>query len=57
MRNATGHLAKRAQAFLLHHEGDLGVAEIAQVTGSDPEAAKSRLRYAMNKLREAIGDD
>ena len=33
------------------------VAEIAQVTGSDPEAAKSRLRYAMNKLREAIGDD
>lgn len=49
-------LAQR-EAFLLHHEGDLAVAEIAQVTGSDPEAAKSRLRYAMNKLREAIGDD
>ena len=49
-------LAQR-EAFLLHHEADLGAAEIAQVTGTNPEAAKSRLRYAMNKLREAIGDD
>lgn len=49
-------LAQR-EAFLLHHEGELGVAEIAQATGSGVEAAKSRLRYAMNKLREAIGDD
>jgi RNA polymerase sigma factor (sigma-70 family) len=45
------------EAFLLHHEGELGVAEIAEATGANPEAAKSRLRYAMNKLREAIGDD
>jgi RNA polymerase sigma-70 factor (ECF subfamily) len=49
-------LAQR-EAFLLHHEGELTVAEIAAVTGSGEEAAKSRLRYAMNKLREAIGDD
>jgi RNA polymerase sigma factor (sigma-70 family) len=49
-------LAQR-EAFLLHHEGDLDVAGIAEATGSNPEAAKSRLRYAMNKLREAIGDD
>src|SRR5687767_9655315 len=49
-------LAQR-EAFLLHHEGDLTVAEIAAATGSNEEAAKSRLRYAMNKLREAIGDD
>jgi RNA polymerase sigma-70 factor, ECF subfamily len=48
-------LAQR-EAFLLHREGDLSVAEIAQATGSDEEAAKSRLRYAMNKLKEAIGD-
>lgn len=45
------------EAFLLHHEGDLTAAEIAAATGSGEEAAKSRLRYAMNKLREAIGDD
>ena len=44
------------EAFLLHHEGDLTVAEIAAATGTNEEAAKSRLRYAMNKLKEAIGD-
>jgi len=49
-------LAQR-EAFLLHHEGELTAAQIAAATGVNEEAAKSRLRYAMNKLREAIGDD
>jgi RNA polymerase sigma-70 factor (ECF subfamily) len=49
-------LAQR-EAFLLHHEGDLTAAQIAAATGTHEEAAKSRLRYAMNKLREALGDD
>lgn len=49
-------LAQR-EAFLLHHEGELTAAEIAEVTGTNPEAAKSRLRYAMSKLKEAIGGD
>jgi RNA polymerase sigma factor (sigma-70 family) len=49
-------LAQR-EAFLLHHEGGLGIAQIAAATGSAEEAAKSRLRYAMQKLKEAIGDD
>src|ERR1700674_1314389 len=49
-------LAQR-EAFLLHQEGGLTAAQIAAATGSDTEAAKSRLRYAMNKLREAIGKD
>ena len=49
-------LAQR-EAFLLHLEGGLSVAEIAAATGTGEEAAKSRLRYAMNKLREAIGDE
>jgi RNA polymerase sigma-70 factor (ECF subfamily) len=49
-------LAQR-EAFLLHHEGGLGIAQIAAATGASEEAAKSRLRYAMTKLREAIGDD
>jgi RNA polymerase sigma factor (sigma-70 family) len=48
-------LAQR-EAFLLHHEGDLTAAQIAAATGTNEEAAKSRLRYAMNKLREAIAD-
>ena len=49
-------LAQR-EAFLLHHEGELTAAEIAEATGTNQEAAKSRLRYAINKLKEALGDD
>jgi len=49
-------LAQR-EAFLMHYEGDLTAAEIAAATGTNTEAAKSRLRYAMNKLKEAVGDD
>ena len=44
------------EAFLLHHEAEMSVAEIARATGSNEEAAKSRLRYAMAKLKEALGD-
>ena len=45
------------EAFLLHQEGGLTAAEIARATGTNEEAAKSRVRYAMKKLREAIGDE
>ena len=45
------------EAFLMHQEGELTVAQIAAATGSNEEAAKSRLRYAMAKLKEAIGDE
>jgi RNA polymerase sigma-70 factor (ECF subfamily) len=41
------------QAFLLHEEAGLTVAEIAAATGSNAEAAKSRLRYALAKLKAA----
>jgi RNA polymerase sigma-70 factor (ECF subfamily) len=45
------------EVFLLHEEAGLTVVEIAAATGSNEEAAKSRLRYAMAKLRAAIEDD
>ena len=45
------------EAFLLHEEAGLSVAEIAAATGTNEEAAKSRLRYAMAKLKAAVGDD
>lgn len=48
--------AAQREAFLLHHEGELTAAEIGAATGTNEEAAKSRLRYAMNKLREALRD-
>ncbi len=42
------------EAFLLHEEAGLSVAEIATATGSNEETAKSRLRYALAKLRAAL---
>jgi len=44
------------EAFLMHHEAELSPAEIARATGTNEEAAKSRLRYAVAKLRQAIAD-
>jgi RNA polymerase sigma factor (sigma-70 family) len=44
------------QAFLLHEEAGLSIAEIAAATGSNDEAAKSRLRYAMSKLKAVVAD-
>jgi RNA polymerase sigma-70 factor, ECF subfamily len=44
------------EAFLLHEETGMSVAEIAAATGTNEEAVKSRLRYALAKLREAIAD-
>jgi RNA polymerase sigma factor (sigma-70 family) len=48
--------ALQREAFLLHEEAELSVAEIAAATSCDPEAAKSRLRYAMAKLKAAVDD-
>jgi RNA polymerase sigma factor (sigma-70 family) len=42
------------EAFLLHEEAGLTAAEIAAVTGSETEAVKSRLRYAVAKLKAAV---
>ena len=45
---------EQRDAFLLREEAGLTVDEIAQVTGVNRETAKSRLRYAMAKLRAAL---
>jgi RNA polymerase sigma factor (sigma-70 family) len=45
------------EAFLLSEEADMTVAEIALATGTNEEAAKSRLRYALKKLKQAVDDD
>ncbi len=44
------------EAFLLHEEAGLTAVEIAAVTGSETEAVKSRLRYAVAKLKAAVDD-
>jgi len=48
--------AAQREAFLLHEEGGLSIADIAAATGSNEEAAKSRLRYAMAKLKAAVDE-
>jgi len=44
------------EAFLLQQEGDLSVEEIGAATGVSRETAKSRLRYALAKLRASLGE-
>ena len=44
------------EAFLLQQEAGLSVAEIAVATSVPEETAKSRLRYAINKLRSQLED-
>jgi RNA polymerase sigma-70 factor (ECF subfamily) len=46
--------AQRA-AFLLHHEDGLAVEELARALEVGFETAKSRLRYALAKLRTCMG--
>ena len=40
--------------FLLFEEADMSLEQIARVTGANRETVKSRLRYAVRKLKEAI---
>ena len=48
--------AVQREAFLLHQEGGLELAEIAALTGAGVETIKSRIRYAVAKLRVELGD-
>ena len=46
--------APQREAFLLHEEGGFSIEEIAATVGCNAETAKSRLRYAVAKLREQL---
>jgi RNA polymerase sigma-70 factor, ECF subfamily len=68
LRYENQHLAERLRAavsalpplqrdaFLLQQEAGLSLNEIAEVTGVGTETVKSRLRYAVNKLRIDLSD-
>ena len=47
---------EQRDVFLLHEEAGLSLDEIASITDCKRETAKSRLRYAIRKLREAIDE-
>jgi len=46
--------AVQREAFLLREHAELPLEEIARITGVNVETAKSRLRYAIAKLRAAL---
>jgi len=45
---------EQREAFLLHEESGLSVEDIARVTCVPIETAKSRLRYAIRKLKKSL---
>ncbi|MFQ5609492.1 MAG: RNA polymerase sigma factor [Woeseiaceae bacterium] len=47
---------EQRDVFLLHEEAGLTLDDIARVTGANRETTKSRLRYAVRKLRDAIDE-
>jgi RNA polymerase sigma-70 factor (ECF subfamily) len=47
---------EQRDVFLLHEEAGLSLDQIASITDSKRETAKSRLRYAIRKLRAAIDE-
>ncbi len=55
---ALGELPEEQRdVFLLREEAGLSLDQIAAVTDTNRETAKSRLRYAVGKLRAAVGED
>lgn len=46
--------ALQREAFMLHAEAGMTVEQVAELTGVGHETAKSRLRYAMSRLRAAM---
>jgi RNA polymerase sigma-70 factor (ECF subfamily) len=49
--------AEQREIFLLRHEGDATLEELAEMTGVSRETAKSRLRYALGHLKRLLGED
>lgn len=47
--------ALQRSAFLLHHDDGLSLEEMTQVLNAEFETVKSRLRYALSKLRLCMG--
>jgi RNA polymerase sigma-70 factor (ECF subfamily) len=46
--------AAQREALLLHEEGELTLEEIAELTGVGRETVKSRVRYALARLRDEL---
>ena len=47
---------EQREVFVLRQVQGLGFAEIADVVGASPNTVKSRMRYALERLRESFAD-
>jgi len=47
---------EQREVFLLRHISNLPFQEIAQITGTPENTVKSRMRYALERLQEALTD-
>ena len=54
LKLVTGLPDVQRQVFLLRHEAGMSVSQIAEAMNTGMETTKSRLRYAMERLRSAI---
>jgi len=48
--------SEQREVFLIREETGMSIPEIAETLGINQEAAKSRLRYAINKLRSGLSN-
>lgn len=48
--------AEQREVFLLKEESGMSIQEIGEVLGVNAETVKSRMRYALKKLRSAVGE-
>ena len=46
---------EQREVFLMREVMDLSIAEIAQAVGASEPTVKSRMRYALEKLRDRLG--
>jgi RNA polymerase sigma-70 factor (ECF subfamily) len=56
MELVAGLPAAQREVFLMYEEVGLSLEQIAAATGANREAVKSRLRYALAKLRDGMKD-
>jgi RNA polymerase sigma-70 factor (ECF subfamily) len=48
--------SEQREVFLLRHVANLAFQEIAEITGTPENTVKSRMRYALERLQEALTD-
>ncbi len=48
---------RQREVFLLKEESEMSLSEVAELIGASFETVKSRMRYALDKLRSCVGEE